>query len=575
MESATAEGDVTTHIVRTLVRRADYGTSGGDSTLHIGDVVSTDNTAYGVSDSFSADVVLSSEIYGTTSTTYSAAGLDHDLSSFKKRIDANTEEQREHADLMVELQRKVEEYRRRIADIERQIATHKADERVTFDIKESTETWEPGMTVVSGDFTISAQLEEERRRNEEQRLQIVQLQAEIQRLQQRFQMEMQDKERISQNRERNLAQYLSEEQKKMMDLWAELQQVRRQFDDYKEQTARELEHHRNEFARVTHDVGGVVRRLSISTIAVTVVVKNMRAGQVQCRYEEAIERIVELETLRGGSVGTNANLETEFRRTRERLAECQGVLHKVLNVTKEYGSNLDVTKRARSASPVGHVVPSEVLREVRNVMRVRSNEVQQLQRKMKNAELEISELVARVESCETTRKRMEKLLTDAKKDINIQQKAVEDANREVRRLEDRLRASESERTVVETARAKLEEEIRRLRILIDQTSSDAERKALEEFEAQKRIIEEEHKRHSAELMRRIDVLQDENRRLKGDMNSVKDKYRNLEIDFNNTLLKLDEKGNHSVISICTLNNIIWLEMIGNLLIYVTTNFAAV
>lgn len=30
-----------------------------------------------------------------------------DLSNFKKRIDANTEEQREHADLMVALQRKV------------------------------------------------------------------------------------------------------------------------------------------------------------------------------------------------------------------------------------------------------------------------------------------------------------------------------------------------------------------------------------------------------------------------------------------------------------------------------------
>lgn len=38
---------------------------------------------------------------------YSAVGLDRDLSNFKKRIDANTEEQREHADLMAGLQRKV------------------------------------------------------------------------------------------------------------------------------------------------------------------------------------------------------------------------------------------------------------------------------------------------------------------------------------------------------------------------------------------------------------------------------------------------------------------------------------
>lgn len=66
----------------------------------------------------------------------------------------------------------------------------------------------------------------------------------------------------------NLAQYLSEEQKRMMDLWAELQQVRRQFAEYRDQTARDLENQRNEFARVTRSVGGVVRKLSITNVAV-------------------------------------------------------------------------------------------------------------------------------------------------------------------------------------------------------------------------------------------------------------------------------------------------------------------
>lgn len=52
----------------------------------------------------------------------------------------------------------------------------------------------------------------------------------------------------------------------MMSLWSELQQLRAQFADYREQTERDLEHQRNEFARVTRNVGGVVRRLSITSL---------------------------------------------------------------------------------------------------------------------------------------------------------------------------------------------------------------------------------------------------------------------------------------------------------------------
>uniref|UniRef100_A0A914SAG8 Uncharacterized protein n=1 Tax=Parascaris equorum TaxID=6256 RepID=A0A914SAG8_PAREQ len=45
----------------------------------------------------------------------------------------------------------------------------------------------------------------------------------------------------------------------------------------------------------------------------------------------------------------------------------------------------------------------------------------------------------------------------------------------------------------------------------------------------------------AELSRRTEGLVDDNKRLKGDLNGVKDKYRNLEIQYNITLQKLDEK----------------------------------
>lgn len=61
----------------------------------------------------------------------------------------------------------------------------------------------------------------------------------------------------------NLAQYLGEEQRKMVDLWAELQRVRKQCSEYKEQTERDLENQRNEFIKVMRHVSGVVRGLNV------------------------------------------------------------------------------------------------------------------------------------------------------------------------------------------------------------------------------------------------------------------------------------------------------------------------
>lgn len=49
----------------------------------------------------------------------------------------------------------------------------------------------------------------------------------------------------------------------MMDLWTELQQVRRQCADYKDQTVRDLEHQRNEFVKVMRSINGVARQLNI------------------------------------------------------------------------------------------------------------------------------------------------------------------------------------------------------------------------------------------------------------------------------------------------------------------------
>lgn len=45
-----------------------------------------------------------------------------------------------------------------------------------------------------------------------------------------------------------------------------------------------------------------------------------------------------------------------------------------------------------------------------------------------------------------------------------------------------------------------------------------------------------------DLTRRIESLVEENKRLKDDANSMKDRFRELENDYNTTIRKLDEKG---------------------------------
>ncbi|VDM37924.1 unnamed protein product [Toxocara canis] len=594
--------DVTQRITRTVITRTNYGTSGGEtitleSTLNVlrpthhnwdkirrvfspphfylctllrsmrsySSGAGGDISFFDASESITSDTVLAS---GSHSSEYSTVRLDRaqdDLNSFKKRIDANAEEQREHADLMAGLQRKVEDYRRRINEIESQIASRKSDERVTFNISEVSEPWTPEVKGMAGiEYELASRLDDERRKVEELRMQNVQLQGEIQRLRQQFEITIQDKERGYQIRERNLAQYLSEEQKKMMDLWAELQQVRRQFAEYKDQTERELESQRNEFAKISRGVGGFARQLNISSYEGSETVLNEDSVLVDAvrrfreqqalpagasaedynalmkKYEEAIERIVQLESCGDGSSSKLMTLEAELRRTKDKLSECQEVLRKMHDLTRE--SDKDVTKRTRSLSPGGtHVVPSEVLRSVRYAIRTRDNELQQLQRKLKSAELQITELVTRFETTEEARKRLEKQLADAKKDINNQTKALDDANRELKRLEDRLRKTDNEKTVSENARRKLEEEVRKLKLIIDQTDTDGLKKALEDAEAQNRIIEDEYKTRITELTRRSDGLADDNKRLKSDLNGIKDKYRNLEIQYNTTLQKIDEK----------------------------------
>lgn len=56
----------------------------------------------------------------------------------------------------------------------------------------------------------------------------------------------------------------------MMDLWTELQRVRRQLLEHKEQTEHDLENQRNEFTRIFRNVGGLTRQLSLTGVEVII-----------------------------------------------------------------------------------------------------------------------------------------------------------------------------------------------------------------------------------------------------------------------------------------------------------------
>lgn len=54
----------------------------------------------------------------------------------------------------------------------------------------------------------------------------------------------------------------------MMDLWTELQHVRKQFVNLKEQTAIDLENQKSEFIKVVNNLGGATRQLNLTGVEV-------------------------------------------------------------------------------------------------------------------------------------------------------------------------------------------------------------------------------------------------------------------------------------------------------------------
>ncbi|KAF1747876.1 hypothetical protein GCK72_024342 [Caenorhabditis remanei] len=472
-----------------------------------------------------------------------------------------------------------------------------------------------GGQTIAGDpnanYEMIARLDEERRRSDEYRMQwenerqkSLVLEDENDRLRREFERyanDSKDKEKTFVNRERNLAQYLSDEQRKMLDLWTELQRVRKQFSDLKVQTEEDLDKQKSEFTRALRNVSNMSRNVTFTGGAgdslglyglddsndvnrttnnyekvLIETVKRMNTGgaggassaelleelrkirgggssegdaelhkELMTKYEESIERNIELESKGDDAQRKIAELEAELRRNREKLNESQNALKKLHEMAQDSEKNVDGTvsiKRTRSLSPgKTPLPPSEALRAVRNTFRNKDNDIQQLERKLKIAESQVKEFLNKFENADEARRRLDKQFADAKREISNLQKSVDEAERNSRRTDDKLRASEAERVAAEKARKFLEDELAKLQASFQKSSTDDARKLRDEMDEHANSIQEEFKTRIDELNRRIENLLRENNRLKSEVNPLKDKYRDLENEYNSTQRRIDER----------------------------------
>uniref|UniRef100_A0A0N5AFE4 CEP209_CC5 domain-containing protein n=1 Tax=Syphacia muris TaxID=451379 RepID=A0A0N5AFE4_9BILA len=586
---------------------------------------------YHATETYESDLVLDADVYGRAGSASRLDRTQEDLDKYRQRIDANVEQQKEYSDMIGDLQRKIEEYRRHIATLESQMRDKRTDE-TSFtlldptmfpDVKKEEPYWT--QNIESTDYQYMARIDEERRRqlfitsnikkfnnfltiikfykyyrNDEYRMlldqehiQNDQLQHELERLRRDYEATLQEKEQVFQNRERNLTRYLSEEQKKMMDLWTELQRVRKQFAELKNQTAIDLENQKSEFIRVVNNLGGATRQLNLTGVegrAVSDVTKEAtvakdtllleairrfqeqqpgqagvqilnelklaKAGDTELnselmkRYEECIERNMELESQQTEFQRKIANLEAELRRSKERLTDNQTALRKLYDIAQDFTVKPETQKRARSLSPAREPLPpAEALQSVRNVLRAKNNEIQQLERKLRNIEKVRDEWTTKNEGLEDAKRRLEKQLADSRRDVTKQcclifsLNAIDDFERQVRRLEDKIHSIETEKDASENAKKYLEDEIKRLNQLLQAASDDSEKKARDDLIDMTSAMEHEYKTRIEELTRRIETLQRENTKLKTEANAMKDKERDLEHEQSAAMRRLQEKEN--------------------------------
>uniref|UniRef100_A0A1I7XQW4 t-SNARE coiled-coil homology domain-containing protein n=1 Tax=Heterorhabditis bacteriophora TaxID=37862 RepID=A0A1I7XQW4_HETBA len=503
--------------------------------------------------SFDDDLLLDLDARGTAQTRLDRT--QDDLNKFRQRIDNNVEQQKEYSEMMAALQNKVHEYRKHIADLEGKMVGARRryledpssftilDTNLYHDTNTNTyirdmDMWNMGRGITGGgtnivlaggdsnaNYEIMARLDEERRRGEEYRMQWEnehtakeRLEDENDRLRREFDLydrECREKERVFVNRER---------------VFRNVHNITRNINVVPGEGLQSIAAGgtgAQSIAALLTDLltstGGSISTNNESTLIEAVKRYRDRSGEANVhrslleelrqirgngpseadaelhkelmkKYEESIERNIELESKGDECQRKIADLEAELRRTREKLSDSTNALRKLYEMSQDVDLSLEGTqKRTRSLSPgKSPLSPTEAVRAVRNTIRIKDNEMQQLLRKLKIAESQ-AKFMGKFETVDDVRRRLDKQLSDSKREIGNQEKHIDELERNLRRLEDKLRSTETEKLASDKARKFLEDELAKLQASYQKATSDDARKIRDELDDHASSLEEEYK----------------------------------------------------------------------------------
>nr|CAD2132733.1 unnamed protein product [Meloidogyne enterolobii] len=348
-----------------------------------------------------------------------------DLNRCRMRIDANVENQKEYSENIAAMHKKIIEYRKNIKDLERKLGLQKGQQPLTTIetpisflgdsgfLGDGTTLWSGRETINMNYENVLMKLDDERRRCEDLRMELEQermqserFQSEIMEIQREFEREIREKDRQHKNKEKNLTEYLRDEQKKVLDVWTELKRVRRQFVDLREQTERELDNQKEEITKLLKNLkingiegGGkvftdekiifeIIRRIKdgkggreifdydgkIKTESGEEINSELYKELIK-KYEDVLERNIQFESSKDENARRVSELEAELRAAKEKLSGYQNATRKIYEICSLNSSNEGV--RSRSLSPT-KINPFDAVRNVQKALQKRDNEIQQL-----------------------------------------------------------------------------------------------------------------------------------------------------------------------------------------------------
>ncbi|CAK5128259.1 unnamed protein product [Meloidogyne enterolobii] len=463
-----------------------------------------------------------------------------DLNRCRMRIDANVENQKEYSENIATMHKKIIEYRKNIKDLERKLGLQKGHQPLTTIetpisflgdsgfLGDGTTLWSGRETININYENVLMKLDDERRRCEDLRMELEQermqserFQSEIMEIQREFEREIREKDRQHKNKEKNLTEYLRDEQKKVLDVWTELKRVRRQFVDLREQTERELDNQKEEITRLLKNIringieGGGGKVFTDEKIIFEIIrrIKDGKGGreifdydgkiktesgeeinselykELIKKYEDVLERNIQFESSKDENARRVSELEAELRAAKEKLSGYQNATRKIYEICSINSSTEGV--RSRSLSPP-KINPFDAVRNVQKALQKRDNEIQQLGEKLRGIERLQIELNTKLAKNEETKRGIERDIISMRRNIQELERSLDESERERRRLDDKYKMSMSDLDASEASKKILENELNLIKQQIEKIAGEEKRKAREEIEQFKNDLESDY-----------------------------------------------------------------------------------